>query len=238
MCGSAIRAPFDRPTRVSFLEAARVYHQVYLRNPGLPVLAPSALVADDSPIRLTRYLRGRWELSLQELSIVVGMAITRGAARIFELGTFDGRTSLNLHLNLPEAEIHTIDLPAGKTNAPEAKTPGRLIRDLAASGTIHQLWGDSLEFDFSPWFGTQDLVFVDAGHSYRNARCDSHTALRLIEGREGTVLWHDYGSWPGVTQAVDEARAGIASDVTMAWLEGTALAVMTTRPGEPLRLRR
>lgn len=236
MCQSAVLAPFDRPTRVSFLEAARVYHRVYLRTPQLPTVAAESIVTDRAPIQVTHYLRGKWELSLLELSIVVGLARTRQAARIFEIGTFDGRTTLNLHLNAPEAQVHTIDLPAGKAGAPEGKSPGALIRDHVAAGRIIQLWGNSLEFDFSPWFGTRDFVFVDAGHSYRNARADSQTALRLIEGREGAILWHDYGSWPGVTQAVDQVRDLVASDVSMGWLEGTSLAFLITRPGSPLRI--
>lgn len=237
MCSSAIRAPFNRSARRSFLEAARVYHGVYLREPRLPTIPPEEILAESSPIQITRYVRGKWELALQELAILVGLVRERGARHVFEIGTFDGRTTLNIHLNAPDATIHTIDLPGGNDLAPDGKRPGSLIRDLAAQGAIHQLWGDSTTFDFSPWFGTQDLVFVDAGHGYTNAAADSLTALRLVEGREAVILWHDYGSWPGVTQAVDEVRDIVSSPVFMGWIDGTALAVLVARPGEPIRLK-
>ncbi len=237
MCGSAMRAPFNRSARISFLEAARVYHGVYLREPRLPRIPPEEIVAGSNPIQLTRYVRGKWELALQELAILIGLVRERDARHIFEIGTFDGRTTLNVRLNAPEAVIHTIDLPGGNELAPDGKRPGSLIRDLVERGDIHQLWGDSTRFDFSPWFGSQDLVFVDAGHGYGNAAADSLTALRLVEGREGVILWHDYGSWPGVTQAVDEVREAVASPVSMGWIDGTALAVLVARPGEPIRLK-
>ena len=232
---SSLLAPFDRRTRVSFLEEVRTYHGVYLRQPGLPRIAPEKLVRDDVPVQLTRYVRGKWELSLVDLAIVAGIVQARRSMNIFEIGTFDGRTALNIHLNAPWATIHTIDLPQGVESAPNGKSPGTLIRDLVKLGEIHQLWGDSLKF--SPWYSTQDLVFVDADHSYRNCRADTHTALRMIEGREGVILWHDYGSWPGVTQAVDEMCSEIESDVTIGWIENTSLAVLQTASGKPLRLR-
>lgn len=226
MCGSAAISPFHRPTRLSFLEASKNYHQVYLRAPRLPVSEPGEWMDDSDPIRLTRCIRGEWQVSLVELAVIVGIARARRVRNVFEIGTFDGRTTLNLRLNLPEAAIQTIDLPAGKEGSPGGRVPGALIATEVANGHIRQHFGDSLEFDFSPWYGTQDLVFIDAGHGYRNALADSRTALRLTEGRNGVIIWHDYASKPGVTQAVEEIRAELGASGRMAWIKGTSLAVL------------
>lgn len=226
MCGSAAISPFHRPTRLSFLEASKTYHHIYLRAPRLPVSEPGDWMDDSEPMQLARCIRGEWQISLVELAVIVGIARARRAQHVFEIGTFDGRTTLNLRLNLPGAAIHTIDLPAGKDGSPGGRTPGALIAADVAAGRIKQLFGDSMRFNFEPWFGTQDLVFVDAGHSYRNALADSRTALRLIEGRKGVIIWHDYASKPGVTEAVEEIRDDLGPSARMSWIKGTSLAVL------------
>lgn len=237
MCCSAMVSPFDRQARSIFLEASRKYFQVYLEAPRLPELSADRFLDDKSPISLVNYVSGTWQVSLVELSVMIGVLQRRQCSRLFEIGTFDGRTTRNLHLNAPDATIHTLDLPSGVPSSPDGKVPGNLIQDLVYSGAVKQLWGDSTTFDFSPWYGNTDFVFVDAGHSYRNALADSRTALRLVEGCTGVVFWHDYGPWPGVTQAVDEIRNEVVSEVTVGWIEGTSLAILAAREGHPIRLR-
>ncbi|MBK1877947.1 class I SAM-dependent methyltransferase [Pelagicoccus mobilis] len=236
MAASAIVSLFHRPTRVSFLAASREFSRVYLRKPHLPEIPTGSLIDDSATIRLTRCVRNEWQTTLVELAVIVGIARERKAANIFEIGTFDGRTTLALHLNTTDARIHTIDLPGGKPGSPGGNTPGYLFHDAVKDDRITQLQGNSLEFDFSPWFGSQDFVFIDAGHSYRNALADSQTALRLLEGREGVIVWHDYAVMPGVTQAVEEVMPHVQSEVDFGWVKGTSLAVMVTHVGKPLKL--
>ncbi|MGA2566813.1 MAG: class I SAM-dependent methyltransferase [Pseudolabrys sp.] len=76
----------------------------------------------------------------------------------------------------------------------------------ADAGRDVQLQGDSATFDWSPYLGWAGLAFVDGSHAYDYARKDSETAMRLVRPG-GIVLWHDYGVWPGVTQALDELEA-------------------------------
>jgi len=61
--------------------------------------------------------------------------------------------------------------------------------------------------DWSSHYGRAGLVFVDGSHAYDYARKDSETAMRLVRPK-GVVLWHDYGVWPGVTQALEELETG------------------------------
>ncbi|MDQ8203602.1 class I SAM-dependent methyltransferase [Pelagicoccus sp. SDUM812003] len=237
MTGYTVASPFHRPSRLRFLEAARERFSVYLREPTLERVAVSELVDTVEEIVLRHSIAGEWQVTLPELAVLVGIAKSRSVSNIFEIGTFDGRTSLNLSLNSPSAAIRTIDLPDGVPGSPGGKKPGSLIRERVQEGAIEQLFGNSLEYDFSPWYGKQDFVFIDAGHSYRNALADSKTALKLVEGQEAIILWHDYASMPGVTQAVEETCAQISSDVTTGWIEGTSLAFVVSRPGSPIRLK-
>jgi predicted O-methyltransferase YrrM len=149
--------------------------------------------------------------SLEQL-ILISIAKQRNCKRVFEMGTFDGKTSANFALNLPDAEIVTIDLPADqvdRTSLPIGRYDMTYIKKDRIGGKatefkgIVQLYGDTAKFDFSPWYGTCDLVFVDACHEYEYVLNDSEIALKLlVEG--GVVLWHDYGSSPGVTRVLNE----------------------------------
>jgi hypothetical protein len=68
---------------------------------------------------------------------------------------------------------------------------------------ITQLFGDSAQFDFSSYSGSCSLVFVDGSHSYEYVVADTRSAMDLARPG-GVILWHDYGIWEGVTQALQE----------------------------------
>ena len=82
------------------------------------------------------------------------------------------------------------------------------------------MYGDSATFDWSPHAGRAGIVFVDGSHAYDYARKDSETALRLVRPG-GVVLWHDYGVWSGVTQALEELEA--ARGLGLVNIAGTSL---------------
>lgn len=233
---SAIKSLFHRPTRQRYLESVRTYHDVFILEPRLRRVSATEFTDDAEKIELTRCIRNEWQTTLVEQAVIVGLVKKRAPASIFEIGTFDGRSTLAMHLNSPESQIHTIDLPGGTENSPGGKEPGYLFHDREVGDKIKQLFGNSLTFDFSPWWGKQDLVFVDAGHSYTNALADSKTALQLIEGREGAIIWHDYAVMPGVTKAVEEVMGHVKSDAEFVWIESTSLAYLICSPGSPLQL--
>ena len=162
-------------------------------------------------------------MRLSELAILA-LAAREAApgSEIMEIGTFDGRTALNLAINASAGvPIATLDLPADQPSAlaieqskrryVDKPAPGARLRDCrdpwrADAGRDVQLQGDSATFDWSPYLGWAGLAFVDGSHAYDYARKDSETAMRLVRPG-GIVLWHDYGVWPGVTQALDELEA-------------------------------
>ena len=93
--------------------------------------------------------------------------------------------------------------------------PWRVYADRVA-----RLSGDSATFDWSPHVGRAGLVFVDGSHAYDYVRKDSETAMRLVRPG-GVVLWHDYGVWPGVTQALEELET--ARHLGLVHIRGTSL---------------
>jgi hypothetical protein len=80
---------------------------------------------------------------------------------IFEIGTYDGTTTLLIARNAPQADIFTLDLPQDDAR-PAAHVSDELEhveRGNVGSGFAHQpegqritqLFGDSRTFDFTPW---------------------------------------------------------------------------------------
>jgi predicted O-methyltransferase YrrM len=156
-----------------------------------------------------------WGLRALEQQILAAMVRSTGSRRIFEIGTFDGGTTRLLAVAAgEEGTVHTIDLaPAefDRTQFPDAfdgSMVGRKFRDTDEAPRIVQLLGDSTTFDFSPWFGQIDLVFVDGGHDEVHGRADSLNALRMVRPG-GLVVWDDFASfWWGLVKGIAEVCDG------------------------------
>lgn len=168
-----------------------------------------------------------------ELFCIGAIARASGARHIFEIGTFDGATTLQLALNSPpDALIYTLDLPADdidRTRIPllpqeraYALKPasGDRFRGTPAQGKIRQLYGDSAAFSAEPFTGRMDLVVVDGSHARDYVRSDSALA-RAIARPGGWIVWHDYGVWPDVAPVLDE----LAPEIPLVRLEATTLVV-------------
>ena len=54
------------------------------------------------------------------------------------------------------------------------------------------------------WDKPIDLLFIDGDHSYEGAMEDIENWIPKVKNG-GMVIFHDYGSWNGVTKAVNEA---------------------------------
>lgn len=154
--------------------------------------------------------------AVDELAYLALITATLEPRRIFEFGTFRGRTALNFAINAPsDAEVLTLDLPPEVTGSESRLgAADRAIVDQRAVGydyqgqpeasKITQLFGDSTTFDFSPYAGSCDLVFVDGGHTFEVCRNDTLRAVELCRPG-GVILWHDwanYGEYHDVVRAV------------------------------------
>lgn len=104
-----------------------------------------------------------------------------------------------------------LEIEASEQRYVDKPTPGARLRNCRGlwgeyADQVVQLRGDSATFDWSLHLGRAGLVFVDCSHAYDYARTDSESAMRLVK-TGGIVLWHGYGVWPSVTQALDELEA-------------------------------
>lgn len=199
--------------------------------------APWPHVLSRRPIQLAATAKSDGNVRLSELALLaLAAAAAPAGSAIVEIGTFDGRTALNLAINAQSGvSIATLDLPADQPSAlgiepserqyVDKPEPGMRLRACAPpwradAARVTQLYGDSATFDWSPHVGRAGLVFVDGSHAYDYAKKDSETALGLARPG-GIVLWHDYGVWPGVTQALEELEA--ARGLGLVNIAGTSL---------------
>jgi predicted O-methyltransferase YrrM len=179
----------------------------------------------DAPPRLVlEHLPGNGiETRIEELAYLALAAAAIKPKMVFEFGTFRGRTALNFALNTPdECRVFTLDIPQdhrseviGRVNGADGAIIQRSETGIDYKGRdvahkIEQLFGDSTRFDFRPFFGQVDLVFVDGGHDYDVARSDTRNALAMVRAG-GVIIWDEfanYGDYHDVMRAVlDEVPA-------------------------------
>jgi predicted O-methyltransferase YrrM len=186
-------------------------------RPLLPKISISEVLPGRLDQRVQEPVSQDGNVTLLELCVLNELVKRHRPKTIFEMGTFDGRTTLNLALNsAPDAQIWTLDLPAGelgKTRHALAGTEVEYVRKTSSgirfqghpeADRIKQLYGDTAQFDFSPFLSQIDFVFIDASHAYDYVVNDTRVALKLLRNRQGVIVWHDYGAWPGVTTALNE----------------------------------
>lgn len=206
---------------------------------GIATVAPDSLGIDGRDISVCALDNVDGNVTDREL-IVLNSLIRRSEAKsIFELGTFDGRTTRNLAANCsPNGRVWTLDLPRESIQSLTAPIHAheQKYADKAQSGSryvgtpeesrIEQLYGDSGTYDFSRFKRTMDFVFVDASHAYKYVVNDSLVALEMLREEGGTIAWHDYGRWDGVTRAVNDLQSRHPDFRDVVQVQGTTLALL------------
>ena len=178
--------------------------------------------------------RHGWNVKLHEEVYLAAAVTVLQPRKLFEIGTFDGNTTRRLAEAAPaDAVVHTIDLPESAfdaTQSPESFSGSRVgerYADSPARSKIKQVRADATTYDFTPFHGQIDFVFVDAAHDYRHGLCDSRTALKLVKPG-GTIVWHDFEPyWSGLVHAICEATRGMP----LKRLDGTSMAVLRVPTG-------
>ncbi len=208
-------------------------------KPGIATVSADSVVGDGRDISLTTLDNVDGNVTDRELIVLSGLVRRSRARSIFELGTFDGRTTRNLAANCsPDGRVWTLDLPRDSMQSLESpihsheekyvnKTQsGARYRDTPEESRIEQLYGDSGSYDFSAFKGKMDFVFVDASHAYKYVINDSLVALEMLGPQGGTIAWHDYGRWDGVTRAVNDLQSRHSDFQDVVQVEGTTLALL------------
>jgi predicted O-methyltransferase YrrM len=213
-------SPFDAQKRQRLNEIYALYQpkRVDVEFPVDLYIIPKTdileIIGNDECIYDGVYECGFGHITEFELKTICQIVNKFKPKTIFEIGTFEGRTTLNMALNAKGANIYTLDLPASGLEAVESKVEAGEVayinKDISGSRfigkpvakQIQQLLGDSATFDFSPFYDSIDLMFIDGSHAYDYVLNDTEKALKLIK-KGGIILWHDYTNWDGVRDAIN-----------------------------------
>lgn len=168
-------------------------------------------------ITLENFL-GHWgNISIEEVCKLALITKFLKPKKVFEFGTYNGMTTLQLALNAPKhCKVYTLDLPEnttpqiplGKIDTLVAKhfrtkfgtKTGSYFKDRRDVNII-QILQDSAVFDSTPFRSSFDLVFIDAAHDYKNKKTDSENAFMMLK-KGGVIIWHNYADvgCPDVTK--------------------------------------
>jgi predicted O-methyltransferase YrrM len=153
---------------------------------------------------------------------------------VFEFGTFRGQTTYNL--SKTAIEVYTFDFGDNISGEgypeyevgevyPEYEV-GEVYKKNNATNVI-QLVGDSMIYDFSELNNKFDIIWLDAGHSYKACKKDFETSLQIMKQDTTTIIAiDDYPAWAGVKQAVEE----IAETKHLYYIPEIALIVYINKP--------
>ena len=215
-----------------------------VRTQGIiPEIKLRDLVRGETLFQVREPLAGPGKPSTFEITVINQLIRQHSPAKLFEIGTFDGRTTLNMACNAPrEATVYTLDLPtesqranywaqfpnhAGRKWESWDETLGAKYRGTDCEAGIVQLFGDSATFDFSPFINDIDFVFVDGAHDYDYVMSDSKIALKLLRNGQGIILWHNYDAaeFPGAVRAMDECYSKVKGFEGLRHIEGTTMII-------------
>jgi hypothetical protein len=173
---------------------------------------------------------------LDELLVLATVARVLQPKRVFEIGTFNGRTTSVFVLNVaPHASVVSLDLPPAvdpeRPGAAYLATDVELVRqrkvgsflyELGLGERYQQLFGDSIAFDPSPYAASVELGFIDGAHTLRYVKNDTEKMAAMVSDR-GLVFWHDYGG-RGQFRELTEYLDGLSRQITVYRVANTSLA--------------
>lgn len=147
--------------------------------------------------------------------VVAALCAAVGAKSFFEIGTNRGRTAWTVARNVPDCRVVTLDLPSpdaavaldlnssDRAFLGEGWASGEAFHDTPEADRVTAVFGDSATFDFTPYAGAMDVVFIDGAHSYSYVRNDTEAARRMLVPN-GMIAWDDYPTIPGVYRYLNE----------------------------------
>lgn len=159
-----------------------------------------------SPVRVVRTSLPYFQTERDETSIYSYLYANARPKRHLEFGTWQGHGVVVCAANC-DAEIWTINLPGGETDADgkaiyadpsqsNASDSGSSIgwryKQAGYENRVHQILCDSRHFDVTPFGdGFFDTILIDGGHTRDVVISDTDKAIPLLR-RGGIMIWHDF----------------------------------------------
>jgi Methyltransferase domain len=230
---------FFRASRAAYL-TIRPFERLEIKKiseelAAIPEVPLEKVLGDKKPevkLHVMKYEDGI--LPSSQAMALLAIAVAAAPKVVLEIGTFMGHTTKQLAANLPDAIIHSVDLPLDYNQENDNVTQimkddfhliarrkvGREYRGTPYEARIRQHFVDTAIWDFSEAAGAT-LFFIDGSHTYDYCKNDSNRCYELCHGK-GIFLWHDCeDAHPGVVKALLEWRT-LGRNVIR--IEGTPIA--------------
>jgi len=193
---------------------------------------PVTTLGHQTPIRELERLRDIVETVAQQNEGV--------SLRVIEVGSWVGESAIAIANGFSSASGTVFcvdDFSGGSTEDPIKQAVDFFGPDAIQQHFVKncgEYWGNEIKLlagesrDLASELDRQDahLIFLDAGHSYEDAKADIEAWLPHV-AEDGFLCGHDYiDGWPGVIQAVNEAFNDRA---TIRVLEGTTIWLISKR---------
>ena len=184
----------------------KIFQFVFYNKRIKPKTISLGKIVKFSKINLIEVIDKAGGLTIQELVSILGICSIYPSSNLLEIGSFRGRTALNIIYNFPDLKIFTFDLPdqihnekdlkynlveSDKVQAFHHKKKELKIKHKEYFSKINSLEGDSATYDFSKFDEFFDIIIIDGSHKYENVIIDSENAIKMIK-KNGFIIWHDY----------------------------------------------
>ncbi|MDP3372517.1 MAG: class I SAM-dependent methyltransferase [Candidatus Paracaedibacteraceae bacterium] len=165
-------------------------------------------------------------------------AFAKSAQKVFEFGTFTGKTTYLLAKNTPESgKVITLTLSPEEIDSytkskadHEDDTKAALQESIfnkfyysneVVAHKVEQLFGDSKKFDTTPYLKKIDMIFIDGSRAESYVENDSKKALEMIKPG-GIIFWHDYRG-PNRARGVYNVLNSLSKTLKLVHIAGTSL---------------
>ena len=172
----------------------KVVHKFGLAD-GLPLLRLEELFPDfEETVSPYAYLSGA--TMPIDIALLKGIAQKINAQNYFEIGTWRGESVANVADVVPECvtlNLSRKEILAFRNDERYADAHAFFSKPL---DNVTHLEGNSQEFDFTPYKGRFDMVFIDGDHHHQAVKKDTQSAFELLRDDNSVIVWHDYGFDP------------------------------------------
>lgn len=243
--GNLVGAPFSRLSRHRLSNALEALRYPFFGDKS--VFLSSLLHEENLQVTIAPLKTRSHNVSEFELLSICALLKDNQASSVFEIGTFDGRSTRAMAMNiakdgkiytlnlLPDTEAVRLNTDVIDVNLASKVISGERFYETKEAENIIQLWGDSASFNFSEYYLMMDMVFIDGAHSKEYAANDTAAAIKMIKSAGGIIVWHDahlYGVVKFLKKWIRENKYPVY------FIKGTSVAVLYVKNGNPIDFKR
>lgn len=207
-----------------------------LTGKGLPAKSPVKDMDHLETLTIPARFHSGGGTDAREILVLAAATRLVRPRRIFEIGTYNGRTTAVFILNAPSnCEVYTLDLPpqsrasqsylSTDVELVETRRTETFLQRAGLGPRYRQIYCDSMRFDPEQYRDSVELGFIDGAHALEFVKNDTEK-MAIMMAQRGLVFWHDYG---GRGEFRPLARYLESLEIEMYRVPGTSLAWTTAK---------